>query len=162
MNKGNSILRRFRDVNLPNGNDYDVSTLEGKRRYTDAWSELAKASDVIVKAIVHYLVQPMKSSETRFMRKLLKHSERCRVLGERTYANWMRTADWVENSKLNVGEILWTFLGEKTQKEKWSVLEERAISTETQKCAKLYNAVSRERELLLIELDAVRKGENGC
>lgn len=160
MNESISILNRFRDVVLPDATDYDFSAPDAKKRYTDDWRELAEVSDAIVKAIVRYLAQPVKSPEARFVRKLLKHLERCLTLGEKTYANWQRTADWLENSKLDAGEIVWTFLGEKTQKEKWSTSEQKAINAETKKCEKLYHAVHRERELLLIELDVIHQTGN--
>ena len=157
MNEAQSILNKFRSLTLPDARDYDFSAPEGKRLYTEAWRQLADFSDALVKDIVRFLARPTKSPEARFAKKLVKHLERCRTLGELTHANWCRTADYHKNSELNAGEIIWTLLGNKTQKERWSVAEQRAINAETKKTGKLYDSVCRERELLVIELDAIEQ-----
>jgi hypothetical protein len=63
----------------------------------------------------------------------------------------------LRGGKLNVFEIIGIFLGHKSQKERWSESEQRMIARESKKAEKAYYSLERERELLLIEIDAINE-----
>lgn len=157
MNEARSILTKFRSLIFPDERDHDFTAPDGKRHYAKAWLQFADSSDVLIKDIIHFLVCPTKTPEARFTKKLVKHLDRCRVLGELTHTNLCRIADHRKNSELNAGEILWTLFGNTTQKERRSVAEQKKIDAELKKSRNLYISVDRERELLIVELDAIEQ-----
>ena len=84
-----------------------------------------------------------------------RHAEKCRILAEDWCALQRRSEQWFQRGKLNIFEIIGIFLGHKSQNERWSESERRVMARESKKVEKTYYSLERERELLLIESDAV-------
>lgn len=150
----NSIFCRFTESRLPDATHYALDTAAGRADLVAAFRTFGEASDGLVKAIVRYLATSDSPAHSKFLKKLQTHAESSRVFANEWVTLNRRGQHWRDAGVLNLIEIVQLFMGGKSRKEKWAEGEFKAMEAMSKKLEKTYYKLERERELLLVEIEA--------
>ncbi len=86
--------------------------------------------------------------------KILRQTEKWRLLGEESGQLWDEVIEISRNSDYKFWDWVAVLLGKNPPKDKWMQREYRTLQKSWHACGKRFDKLARERELLLIEIEA--------
>lgn len=155
MESFRDIIESFRSISFPSDEECDLSAEDHINKLKESWTRFTEQSDLLVKKSIVFITKAKASPDTRFLRKLVKHLEKCRSLGIHAEKYWSSYDDYRKNKDAGIIEIIWVLFGGKSSKDKLRASDRKKLLMNTKKGEKDYDNLIRERELLLIELDAM-------
>lgn len=133
-----------------------MTTIRGKHKYRDAWGKLEEDARKLVLEIVRVRTERHAPEMARCLGKLQKHLEKCEVLGGERYNSWS-AAEQMAIDKEQVGflQTIWELLTDDKTREMEEKKKLREMNANSKKAEKIYEALVRERDRLIVEMKTI-------
>ncbi len=151
-----SVLKAFMELDLPDGNDFDVSTSAGSQSYINAWRLFAQKSGVLGHKLAVCSALTKRDRLTTIISKVSRFVERSREHALRsvdacTMFEAARDAQAEESDWLRFLSIF----GKPKELERRKMARNKSMMKVSDKMTKEYDRLWRERELLRSQIQAL-------
>jgi hypothetical protein len=149
-----AILTSFVKLELPNANNHDFASQDGRRLYLDAWRELEKESTALEHKLAVHSALGKRDSLSPTVTKVSKFAKRSREFASRAIAVYEMFDDVLQARNDDPRAFIWLF-GKPNDVRKHETAVNRKMSAAGDKIIKEYDRFWHERELLLTQIQVV-------